>query len=154
MLFIRIIIHTIITSFVDTSHAISVDDASCPFTKHFISDFVHLYLLLQKKWNEFNEMQMRNGCKRVDIIFMNNSNIPFEKLCFFEGTFYIFLPVVNVYNCQHKPFSWLKFVLNTMLVTFPFDFHWCENQTVANKMGGISDTFWSLETEVEKMNKL
>ena len=32
----------VLTSFVDTSHAISVEDASCPFTKHLISDLVHL----------------------------------------------------------------------------------------------------------------
>ena len=37
-----------LTSFVETSHAISVDDASWPFTKHFISDFVHLYLQKSK----------------------------------------------------------------------------------------------------------
>ena len=62
-----------------------------------------------------------------------------------------YLPVVNVNNCKHEPFSWLKFILDTMLVAFSFDFHWCENQTITNKMGGISDTFWSLEAEDRKI---
>ena len=93
----------LLTSLVDTSHAISVEEASWPFTKHLISDFVHLYFY--KEYVIIGKIEFWNCRKVSEIVFV--------------------LPVVYVNNCQHKPFTWLEFIFHTMLITFSFDFHGC-----------------------------
>lgn len=43
----------------------------------------------------------------------------------------------NVYNYL----SGLKFIFNTVLESFSFNFHWCQHQTIANKMRCVSHSF-------------
>lgn len=44
--------------------------------------------------------------------------------------------------------SRLKFIFNTVLKTFAFDFHWRQYQTISNEMSRISDAFGRFETAI------